>query len=122
MIRVIGDFQFRAPKNSRVKAFMDWLSRFEGCQFTSEDWMHFKARVNERKDYYNREVKEGGYRISLEFHSRQISVSCGNGNSGEWFSQLFITVIPVRSCYSRGAGEPVLDDFWNDEGEEGGES
>ena len=121
MIRVIGDFQPRSPKNSRVKAFMDWLSRFEGCQFTSEDWRHFKARVNERKDYYNREVKEDGYRISVSFHKGQISVTCGNGN-GEPISQLYITVIPVRSCYSRGAGEPVLDDFWNDEGEEGGES
>ena len=121
MIRVIGDFQFRTPKNSRVKAFMDWLSRFEGCQFTSEDWRHFKARVNERKDYYNREVKDGGYRISVGFGSGQVSVSCGNGNSGDWFSQLFITVIPVKSCYSRGAGEPVLDEFRNDEGGEGGE-
>ena len=122
MIRVIGDFQRRTPKNNRVKAFMDWLSRFEGCQFTSEDWMHFKARVNERKDYYNRVVKEGGYRISLEFHSRQISVSCGNGNSGEWFSQLFITVIPVRSEYNRALGDAVEYNSPADGDEEGGES
>ena len=120
MIRVIGNFQFRAPKNSRVKAFMDWLSKFEGCQFTSMDWKHFQVNVRERMDYYNREVKEGGYRISVSFHKGQISVTCGNGN-GEPISQLYITVIPVKSCYSRGAGE-ALEHPTYDEEEGGGES
>ena len=80
MIRVIGNFQFRAPKNNSVKAFVQWLSKFEGCQFTSEDWKHFRNKVIERKVYYNREVKYGGYMIGVHFSLGQICVSCGNGN------------------------------------------
>lgn len=120
MIRVIGDFQPRSPKNSRVKAFMEWLSKFDGCTFTSMDWKHFQTKVKERMDYYNREVKDGGYRISVSFHKGQISVTCGNGN-GEPISQLYITVIPWRSEYSRQLGEAVPYDDCLDEDEEGGE-
>lgn len=119
MIRVIGDFQPRSPKNSRVKAFMEWLSKFEGCQFTSMDWKHFQVNVRERMDYYNREVKEGGYRISVSFHKGQISVTCGNGN-GEPISQLYITVIPVKSVYFIDTGE-ALEHPTYDEEEGGGE-
>lgn len=119
MIRVIGNFQFRSPKNNRVKAFMDWLSQFEGCQFILEDWKNFKAKVNERVDYYNREAKHGGYRIEVSFTKGQISVTCGNGRTGEWFSQLFITVIPVKSVYNGQLGEAV--GMYYDKDEEGGE-
>ena len=121
MIRVIGNFQFRAPKNNSVKAFVQWLSKFEGCQFTSEDWKHFRNKVIERKVYYNREVKYGGYMIGVHFSLGQICVSCGNGN-GVPASQLFITVIPVKSGYNHTLGEAVEYDSPADGDEEGGES
>lgn len=123
MMRVIGSYNFLSPKNNRVKAFMDWLSKFEGCMFYSlKDWKHFKEKVRERVDYYNSGVKEGGYRINVSINAGQISVTCGNGNSGEWFSQLFITVIPIKSEYNRTIGEAVELDLYADGEGEGGES
>ena len=107
MMRVIGNFVLRQPKNNRVRGFLDWLRPFEGCIFTAEDWKHFKDCVRDRMDYYNSGIKENGYRIEVSFHKNQISVTCVNGNRGEWFSQLFITVIPVKSEYNRTLGEAV---------------
>ena len=121
MMRVIGSYNFLSPKNNRVKAFQDWMEQFEGCIFTSEDWKHFKDKVKERVAYYNTGVKEGGYRIAVSIDDRQITVTCGNGKCGEWFSQLFITVIPVKLEYNRTIGEAVEYDSPADGEEEGGD-
>lgn len=117
MMRVIGNFDRKSPKNNRVKAFLDWMQQFEGCLFYSDDgWKRFKEKVHNRLIYSNSCIKENGYRIEVSIHKNQISVTCGNGNRGEWFSQLFITVIPVKSYFDIESDDIVEEDDYDDQG------
>ncbi|MBQ9674628.1 MAG: hypothetical protein IJV42_01740 [Bacteroidaceae bacterium] len=113
MTRVIGNISECVPKNSLLEGFQQWLRRFDGCEFTEEDWEAFKRQVANEVQSRNSAWKSGKNLIMVSFNERVIFVCCQDSACGNHSRQMTVEVIRVRSEYDRQRG--ITRPVWNDE-------